>query len=54
MWPRLVLDIKHQDQFEEAWINMKRHIPKVCHQYIEQSWFIPYTDKFCAAWMVGV
>ena len=33
---------------------MKRHILRVCHEYIEQSWFLPYKDKFCAAWLVGV
>ena len=54
MWSLSVLDIKHQDQFEEAWIDMKRHVTRVCHEYIEHSWFIPYKDKFCAAWLVEV
>ena len=33
---------------------MRGHIPRECHEYIEQIWLIPYKDKFCAAWLVGV
>ena len=33
---------------------MKRHIPRVCHEYIEQRWGIPYKDKFRTAWLVRV
>ena len=46
MWSRLVLDKKHQDQFKKAWRDIRGHIPRVCHEYIEQSWFISYKISF--------
>ena len=48
------MNVTHQDQFDIAWQDMRGHIPRVCHDYIEQSSFIPYIDKFSAAWMGGV
>ena len=54
VWLRLGLDIKHQDQYDEAWRDMSGHIPRVCFEYIKQSWFVPYNERFCAARLVRV
>ena len=51
--PRYI-EIQDQGLFKDTWDDMKVHIPRVCVECIENSWFIPYKAKLCATWLVDM
>ena len=46
VWLRLGLDIKHQDQYDEAWRDMSGHIPRVCFNTLNKAGSYPTMKGF--------